>query len=159
MLHFHWKDRSSLVFQMLQNGKFYLIFFNRHRNKNYLPLNFFKNIALSHFCTGLDPLLFHVSSPFDQNIWFQLRSHILQTQGILWTNTLPLLPCHGWCLLNQLCSSPWPHILANHPHDKVRSGSSSCQPQAVGPSFLSSKLCEVMQGWGLQIFIDWSVEV
>ena len=36
MLHSHWKDRSSLIFQMLQSGKYYLIFFNQHRNQNYL---------------------------------------------------------------------------------------------------------------------------
>ena len=36
MLHSPWKDRSSLIFQMLQSGKCFLIFFNQHRNKNYL---------------------------------------------------------------------------------------------------------------------------
>ena len=48
---------SSLTFQMLQSGKYYLIFFNAHRNKEYLHWNFLKKCTLSHFCIGSDPLL------------------------------------------------------------------------------------------------------
>ena len=47
----------SLTFQMLQSGKYYLIVFNEHRNKDYLHQNFFKKLTLSHFCIGSDPLL------------------------------------------------------------------------------------------------------
>ena len=36
MLLSHWKDRSSLIFQILKSKKYYLIFFNQHRNENYL---------------------------------------------------------------------------------------------------------------------------
>ena len=36
MLHFHRKDRSSLILEMLLSVKYYLIFFNQQRNKNYL---------------------------------------------------------------------------------------------------------------------------
>ena len=64
MLHFHWKDRSSLIFEMVPSVKYYLIFFNQHRNTNCLHPKKSKKVALSHFCTGPDPLLFHVCSPF-----------------------------------------------------------------------------------------------
>ena len=36
MLHSYQMEMSSLTFQMLQSGKYYLIFFNEHRNKEYL---------------------------------------------------------------------------------------------------------------------------
>ena len=64
MLHSHFKNRSSLIFQMLQSGKYHLIFFNQHRNKNYWHQKSSSKVALSHFCTGPDPLLFQVCSPF-----------------------------------------------------------------------------------------------
>ena len=47
---------------MLQSGKYYLIFFNKHRNKNYWHQ---QKLALNHFCTGPDPILFQVRSPLD----------------------------------------------------------------------------------------------
>ena len=53
-----------MICQMLQSSKCFLIFFNQHRNEYYLHSNFCQKIALSHFCTSTDPLLFQVCSPF-----------------------------------------------------------------------------------------------
>ena len=36
MLHSYKMEMSSLTFQMLLSGEYYLIFFNEHRNKVYL---------------------------------------------------------------------------------------------------------------------------
>ena len=60
MLNSHWTDRSPLIFEMLQSGKYFLIFFNQHRNKIMICKRTFKK---SQFCTGPDPLLFQVCSP------------------------------------------------------------------------------------------------
>ena len=35
LLHSHQKDMSPLICKMLQSGKYYFTFFNRHRNKAY----------------------------------------------------------------------------------------------------------------------------
>ena len=57
MLHSYQMEMSSMIFEMLQNYKYYLIFCNEHRNKEHLHYNFLKKIALSHFCIGSYPLL------------------------------------------------------------------------------------------------------
>ena len=57
MLHSYQMEMLSLTFQMIQSGKYYLIFFNEHRNKEYLNWNFLTNLPLSHICIGSDPLL------------------------------------------------------------------------------------------------------
>ena len=36
MLHSYQMEMSSLTFQMLQSGKYYLIFFNKHGNQEYM---------------------------------------------------------------------------------------------------------------------------
>ena len=53
MFHFHWKNRSSLIFQMLQRGKFDLIISNQHRNKKNICINFFSKIQQVTFARVL----------------------------------------------------------------------------------------------------------
>ena len=53
LLHSHQKDMSSFIFQMLQGGKYYLIFFIGHRN---ICIEYFFMFALCHFCISSDPL-------------------------------------------------------------------------------------------------------
>ena len=45
LLHSHQKDRSSLIFKLLQSWKYYLIFFNGHRNQEYLWWYFLKKLC------------------------------------------------------------------------------------------------------------------
>ena len=87
MLHFHSKDRSSLIFQMLQRGKYYWILFNQHKNKNYLHYNFFQKLALNHFCMGPDPLLFQVCGPF----WKGIVSVLSFLVGQYWKTCFSIL--------------------------------------------------------------------
>ena len=80
-------NRLSFIFEMLQSGKYYLIFFYEYRNKNYLPENLFKKLALIHCCTGTDPLLFQVCSPLEIPK-FQIPQFVYPI--------LPKRPCKIW---------------------------------------------------------------
>ena len=70
---FSLKGQVILDFSSGRKGPIlFFVFFNQHRNKTDLHKNLFKTIALSHFCTGPDPLLFQVCSPLQCNIYFFL---------------------------------------------------------------------------------------
>ena len=65
MLHFHSKDRSPLIFLILQSGKYYFLFFNQHRNTNYLRLNFFIKKLYVPFARVLIRYYFMSAAPND----------------------------------------------------------------------------------------------
>ena len=61
----------SLIFQMLQGSKHFLIFFNKQK-KQKKKHESLKKIALSLFCMGPDSLSFQVCSPFMSLRWYIL---------------------------------------------------------------------------------------
>ena len=107
MLHFHSKDKSSLVFEMLQSNKYFLIFLNQHRNNNIYSKKKFKKKALSHFCMYPNPILFHACSPYYLLLFFCIF-------GLLYPFTLILLylytatdpPCTNSLTMHNSPSSP-----------------------------------------------------